>query len=75
MLTTPEPSSQMSLPGVDTPAPGSQIELPGIDQPQSEPARARNLAGRIKKADPADVANVYETQFARSIAWATGRTK
>jgi chromosome segregation ATPase len=75
MLTTPEPSSQMSLPGVDAPTTGSQIDLPGIDQPQSEPARARNLAGRIKKADPADVANVYETQFARSIAWATGRTK
>ena len=75
MLASPQPSSQMSLPGVEDPPPTSatQAELPGINQPRPEPARARNLVRQIKKADPVDMANVYESAFNRSIAWATGK--
>jgi len=78
MVPPGEPSTQMSLPGVDTPAPvsGSQIELPGVDQPQTEPDRAQALKGRIKQQlTPTTVNNVYESAFKRSVAWATGKTK
>lgn len=75
LLTSPGPSPQMSLPGVETPAPtnGSQLELPGVDQTQTEPARAQNIVGRFKQANPADIANVYEAQLQNAIRWATGK--
>ena len=79
LLSPAGPSPQMSLPGVETPAPapvtGSQLELPGVDQTQTEPARARNIVGTIKQANPADRANVYEAQLQNAIRWATGKTK
>jgi chromosome segregation ATPase len=77
MLTPAEPSPQMRLPGIENtpPATGNQIELPGLDQPESEPDRYKNIVGRVKQANPVDVAAVYESQMARAIAWATGRTK
>lgn len=73
-----QPSPQMSLPGVDTPVSttGNQLELPGVDQPQAGPDIARNLVSRIKQQVTPDAkANVYESAFKRSIAWATGKTK
>ena len=77
MLAPTEPSPQMRLPGIENPPPatGSQIELPGLDQPESELDRYKNIVGRVKQANPADVAAVYESQIARAIAWATGQTK
>lgn len=73
MISQAEPSPQMSLPGVEAPASGGQLELPGVDQAQSAQARAKNIAGQIKQANPADVAAVYENQLRNAIAWAVGK--
>jgi hypothetical protein len=74
MLTpaSAEPNPQMALPGVETPAPttGSQIELPGLDQTNTGPDRYQNIVKQVKQRNPAEV---YESAFNRSIAWATGK--